>query len=108
MVGLKVVDGDEDIMIINDAGIIIRMNTAEISVFGRSAQGVRVMKVNDQAKVVCVAKVPMGEEEELELNEAGEVIEAIDAGEQATEMVVETGEQASEEASEEAGEETQE
>jgi len=62
--GLKVVDGSEDIMIINDAGIIIRMNTAEISVFGRGTQGVRVMRVTDDTKVVCVAKVPKGEEEE--------------------------------------------
>jgi len=64
MVGLKIVDGSEDIMIINDAGIIIRMKTAEISVFGRSAQGVRIMRVANDIKVVCVAKVPKGEEEE--------------------------------------------
>ncbi len=62
MCGLKMVCGDEDIMVINDAGIIIRMNTAEISVFGRGTQGVRVMRVDDDTKVVCVAKVPLGEE----------------------------------------------
>jgi len=62
--GLKMVCGDEDIMVINDAGIIIRMNTSEISVFGRGTQGVRVMRVADDTKVVCVAKVPMGEEED--------------------------------------------
>jgi DNA gyrase subunit A len=62
--GLKVVDGNEDIMIINNAGIIIRMNTAEISVFGRGTQGVRVMRVAEEIKVVCVAKVPKGVDEE--------------------------------------------
>ena len=67
--GLKMVCGDEDIMVINDAGIIIRMNTSEISVFGRGTQGVRVMRVADDTKVVCVAKVPMGEEED----ESGDV-----------------------------------
>jgi len=64
MVGLKIVDGSEDIMIINDAGIIIRMQTAEISTFGRSAQGVRIMRVADDIKVVCIAKVPKGEDED--------------------------------------------
>ena len=58
MCGLKVVEGDEDILVINDAGIIIRMNTSDISVFGRSTQGVRVMRVADDIKVVGLAKVP--------------------------------------------------
>ncbi len=64
MCGLKVVEGDEDILVINDAGIIIRMNTSDISVFGRSTQGVRVMRVTDDTKVVGLAKVPKNEDEE--------------------------------------------
>ena len=64
MCGLKVVEGDEDILVINDAGIIIRMNTSDISVFGRSTQGVRVMRVADDTKVVGLAKVPKNEDEE--------------------------------------------
>ncbi len=73
--GLKMVCGDEDIMVINDAGIIIRMNTSEISVFGRGTQGVRVMRVTDDTKVVCVAKVPIGEEEDEETSAAAEKAE---------------------------------
>ena len=65
MCGLKVVEGDEDILVINDAGIIIRMNTSDISVFGRSTQGVRVMRVADDIKVVGLAKVPKSDDEEV-------------------------------------------
>ena len=50
MCALKIVDGTEDIMLINDAGIIIRMMVNEISVIGRDTQGVRLMNVGDDAK----------------------------------------------------------
>ncbi|MEF9988822.1 MAG: DNA gyrase C-terminal beta-propeller domain-containing protein, partial [Christensenella sp.] len=69
MCGLKIVDGTEDIMLINDAGIVIRMSVEGISLIGRSTQGVRVMRVDDDTKVVCVAKI-MESEEEVE-DEAG-------------------------------------
>ncbi len=62
--GLKVVDGSEDIMLINDAGVVIRMSVEEISLIGRSTQGVRLMRVDDETKVVCVAKIMETEEEE--------------------------------------------
>jgi len=55
MTGLKVVKGDEDIMLINDANVIIRINASEISVFGRAAQGVRIMRVDDETKVISMA-----------------------------------------------------
>ncbi|MEG2957124.1 MAG: DNA gyrase C-terminal beta-propeller domain-containing protein, partial [Christensenellaceae bacterium] len=64
MCGLKMVDGSEDIMLINDAGVVIRMAVEGISLIGRSTQGVRVMRVDDETKVVCVAKVGETEEEE--------------------------------------------
>ena len=98
MVGLKIVDGSEDIMIINDAGIIIRMQTSEISIFGRSAQGVRIMRVADDIKVVCIAKVPKGEEEDeidgVDGAEASEGIAVVDTG---IEKLVETAEKVQEE-----------
>jgi len=56
MCGLKIVDGSEEIMLINDAGVVIRMSVDEISLIGRSTQGVRLMRVDDETKVVCVAK----------------------------------------------------
>ncbi len=66
MCGLKMVDGSEDIMLINDAGVVIRMAVEEISVIGRSTQGVRLMRVDDDTRVVCVAKIVETEEEDAE------------------------------------------
>ena len=54
IVGIKIVDGTEDVMLITDTGTIIRMNTGEISVLGRSTQGVTLMRTNDGGKVVSV------------------------------------------------------
>lgn len=54
--GLLIVDGSEEIMLINNAGVVIRMSIDDISIIGRSTQGVRLMRVNDETNVVCVAK----------------------------------------------------
>ncbi|MEG0357279.1 MAG: DNA gyrase subunit A [Christensenellaceae bacterium] len=80
MCGLKMVDGSEDIMLINDAGVVIRMAVEGISLIGRSTQGVRVMRVDDETKVVCVAKV--GETEEEETVETEENVTADEAKEE--------------------------
>lgn len=66
MCALKIVDGSEDIMLINDAGIIIRMDVGEISVYGRDTQGVRLMNVDEKTRVVSVAVVPQDEEEDTD------------------------------------------
>ncbi|MCL2433602.1 MAG: DNA gyrase subunit A, partial [Clostridia bacterium] len=60
LAGLKVVRGDEDIMIISDEGTIIRTGVGDISVIGRRTQGVRLMRLPDGAKVVRMAVVPVG------------------------------------------------
>lgn len=81
MCALGVVDGTEDIMIINDAGIIIRTNISEISQYGRDTQGVKLMNVGGETRVVSVAIVPPEEEEEEngeaaeETKENGEIAE---------------------------------
>ena len=63
---LRIVDGSEDLMLINDAGIIIRMAVSEISVIGRDTQGVRLMNVDEDTKVVSVALVYPDEDDEEE------------------------------------------
>ncbi len=60
---LGIVDGSEDIMLINDAGVIIRMRVGEISVFGRDTQGVKLMNVDEETRVVSAALVPHDDEE---------------------------------------------
>ena len=52
VVGIKITDGDEDAMLITDTGVVIRLKVAEISILGRSTQGVTLMRTNDGGKVV--------------------------------------------------------
>ena len=63
LVNLKLVSPDEDVMLIADNGVIIRIRANEISKIGRDTLGVRVMKFKDNAKVVCVATTPHNADE---------------------------------------------
>ncbi len=63
LINLKQVGENDDIMIISDTGVIIRMQASEISLLGRDTQGVRVMRLKDGGNVVCVAVVEHSEEE---------------------------------------------
>ncbi len=62
VVGIKVVNDDDEIMLITDNGIIIRLEVENISVLGRSTQGVTLMRTNDGGKVVSIAKVTSEDE----------------------------------------------
>lgn len=64
LVNLKQVTDKDDIMMIADDGTIIRVKATEISIIGRNTKGVRVMKLNDTANIVCVAVTPSEEAEE--------------------------------------------
>ena len=56
LVGIKIVNGTEDVILITDTGTIIRLNSGEISVLGRSTQGVTLMRTNE-GKVVSIEKI---------------------------------------------------
>lgn len=56
IVGIKIVSGTEDVILITDTGTIIRLNSGEISVLGRSTQGVTLMRTNE-GKVVSIEKI---------------------------------------------------
>ena len=56
IVGIKIVSGKEDIMLVTDTGTIIRLNSGEVSVLGRSTQGVTLMRTNE-GKVVSIEKI---------------------------------------------------
>ena len=66
LVNLKLIDPENDIMLIADNGIVIRVRAKEISKIGRDTMGVRVMKFKGDAKVVCVSESPASEELESE------------------------------------------
>lgn len=57
LVGMKIVKENDEIMLINTSGIIIRINVNEISELGRSTQGVKVMRVNESDSIVSIAKI---------------------------------------------------
>ena len=66
VVAIKVVDGDEDVMLVSDDGIIIRMAVSDINVYGRSAQGVRVMRLDEGVKVISIARAEKDGAEDTE------------------------------------------
>ena len=70
LVGAMAVDDDDDILLINSDGIIIRMAANEISKLGRATQGVKIMNVGEDANIIALAKVI--KDEELERDEDGE------------------------------------
>ncbi len=59
--GVQVVSGDEDLMVIENNGVIIRMQISDINVYGRAAQGVRVMRLEEGSKVISIEKVARDE-----------------------------------------------
>ncbi|MCS4487635.1 DNA gyrase subunit A [Streptococcus sciuri] len=65
LAGLVTVSGDEDLLVITDTGVVIRMSVATISETGRSAQGVKLMRLADDAKIVTFALVASEEETEV-------------------------------------------
>ena len=66
LVGMNAVDDSNDIITITDDGILIRMHSDEISTFGRQTQGVRIMRLTDDVKVVSMALTSREEDTELE------------------------------------------
>ncbi|TQR20012.1 DNA gyrase subunit A [Psychrobacillus vulpis] len=65
---VKAVDGSEDLMLITINGMLIRMDVKDISVTGRSTQGVRLMRLSEDELIATVAKVEKEEDEEDEIN----------------------------------------
>ena len=61
IVGIRITGEEEDVMLITDKGTIIRLAVKEVSVLGRSTQGVTLMRTNDGAKVVSIETIPTEE-----------------------------------------------
>lgn len=75
---IKVVDDEDDILIISDDGTIIRMGVETISMYGRATQGVRLMRVTEGSKVISIART---EKEEISEEEGPFEIEVEDSRE---------------------------
>ena len=72
VVGAEIVDEDDEIMLINSEGIIIRVKAADISELKRSAQGVKIMRVEEDEHIVSMARVIPEEDEEEDGAEASD------------------------------------
>ena len=68
IIGIKIVDDDDDIMIISGTGVIIRIHAKDISVLGRNTQGVTLMRTSEGGKVVSIAKLISEKEQDDQLN----------------------------------------
>jgi len=75
IVGLRAVSDDDDVIIINTEGVIIRLHTADIRTCGRVAQGVKLMKKTDGVTVAAITCTEHSEDEEVEKVEDNTVIE---------------------------------
>ena len=62
IVGAEMVNEDDEIMIINSDGVLIRLRVSDISIFGRVTSGVKLMKTDDEVNVVSIAKINIEEE----------------------------------------------
>jgi len=74
LIAIKSVLDNDDLMIINKSGLIIRLAIAELRVMGRATQGVRLIKLRDDDAIAAVAKV-VNEDEDEDIIEEGETIE---------------------------------
>lgn len=63
--GIKTVTDEDDIMMITSDGIVIRMNASEISTYGRQTQGVRLMRLADDVRVMSFARTAKEDDEEI-------------------------------------------
>jgi len=91
IVGMKLVDERDDIMMINSDGTVIRINVKDISILGRATQGVTLMRMDESVHLVGIARI---------INEDEDSSENVDENED-TEEVVEQNQQSNEESSEE-------
>ena len=65
-----VVSDDDEVLMINSDGIIIRIKASDVSRLGRATQGVRIMRVADDANIVSIARVIKEDEDDTEEDSA--------------------------------------
>ena len=88
LAGISAVSEDDDVMAITDTGIIIRTRVSEISVYSRTAAGVRVMRIGEDMKIVSFTRVDR-QEEQPEGEEGTDGAESTEGAVQVSEAVTE-------------------
>ncbi len=88
--GIKVVDSEDDIIMISSDGVVIRIRACDISVMGRYSKGVRLMRVSEEGKVVAFTRTEHEEDAEItEVEQASAEDIAQAAEEEANEVITE-------------------
>ena len=88
--GIKVVDDEDDIIMISSDGVVIRIRACDISIMGRYSKGVRLMRVSEDGKVVAFTRTEHEEDAEItEVEQASAEDIAQAAEEEANEVVAE-------------------
>lgn len=81
LIAIKIVNDEDDLMIINKSGVVIRTAVSELRVMGRATQGVRLINLKNNDEIAAVAKVEIEEDDEIEeetdLNDTEEVTEGM-------------------------------
>ena len=90
LVGAMVVNEDDEILLINSDGIIIRIRACEVSLLGRATQGVRIMKVQEESNIIALAKVIKEVEDESDLLPPCEVPERSETDSEPDQIELET------------------
>jgi DNA gyrase subunit A len=90
LISIKVVTDEDDLMIINKSGIVIRLAVENLRVMGRATQGVKLINLKGKDQIAAIAKVEHSDEEE-ETIEGAENVETVE-GEDAAASEISTGE----------------
>lgn len=69
IVEVKPVKEDEELMAITSSGVVIRTPVSSVSIYGRAAQGVKIMRTSEDEKVVAIAKIKSEKDEEKIISE---------------------------------------
>lgn len=85
--GIKVVDDTDDLIMISDDGVIIRIRVSDVNIMSRYASGVRVMRLNENSSLVSIARAEHDDEEEVSSVE--QVEETGESGEESSEEIAE-------------------
>jgi DNA gyrase subunit A len=88
LIGAMVVNESDEILLINSDGIIIRIKASEVSRLGRATQGVKIMRVEEDANIITLAKVIKDDDDELANEDAEETLD--ENGEESTQMTLDT------------------
>jgi len=89
LIGAMVVNDNDEILLINSDGIIIRIKASEVSRLGRATQGVKIMRANGDVNIITLAKV-IKEDDEDDNPDAGEEVETREDEDEATQMKLDT------------------